>query len=73
MASCEYLNGCPFFFGKMENMPTMADMFRNNYCLGDNTHCARFVVREALGKGNVPSDLFPNDFERARRLASGVA
>lgn len=73
MSECEYLPGCPFFFGKMENMPTMADMYKTNFCLGDNTQCARYVVRHARGKGNVPSDLFPNEFERARRLASGAA
>lgn len=68
MADCERLPGCPFFHDKMENMPVMADMYKHRYCQGDNSECARWLVLQALGSGNVPGDLFPNDVARAEKM-----
>lgn len=68
MADCECLAGCPFFFDKMENMPSMADIYKRNYCQGDSANCARHRVFERLGKGGVPSDLYPNDSLRADEI-----
>lgn len=73
MSDCENLPGCPFFFGKMEMMPAMAEMFKRNYCLGDNSGCARYMVYRAKGKGQVPPDLYPNDRERAEEIVAGAA
>ena len=68
MALCECLEKCPFFHDKMDNMPAMANLIKNKFCKGDNTHCARFIVFKAKGSANVPSDLFPSQTERAKSL-----
>lgn len=65
MIDCECLPNCPFFHDKMANMPTMASMYKRNYCQGDNSSCARYEVFTRMGSGSVPSDLFPNDSQRA--------
>lgn len=52
----------------MENRPATAQLMKNTYCLGDNTGCARFQVRNALGGQFVPSDLFPSQTERVPKI-----
>jgi hypothetical protein len=66
MANCEKLATCPFFSGHMVNMPGVADLMKETYCLGDKTICARYQV--ASTGLPVPLDLLPNDVERARAL-----
>lgn len=73
MADCERLPKCPFFFDKMENMPGMATILKSRYCKGDSSTCARYRVFLVLGAGNVPSDLFPNETERAERILAEEA
>ncbi|PKQ17125.1 MAG: hypothetical protein CVT67_01405 [Actinobacteria bacterium HGW-Actinobacteria-7] len=68
MNECECLPGCPFFHDKMDNMPAMADIFKNRYCLGDHFTCARHRIFESLGRDRVPHDMFPNDGEYADTL-----
>jgi hypothetical protein len=68
MPDCEYLAACPFFNDKMAEMPSMAGIFKNKYCRGDFLSCARYTVCSALGKSNVPKDLFPNQLSRAQEL-----
>ena len=65
MTDCECLAKCPFFNDRMENMPGMADLYKQNYCHKDYAQCARYRVFKALGRENVPPDLFPNDAEGA--------
>lgn len=73
MAECVCVPTCPFFNDKMQNMPSIAGMMKKRYCLGDSSGCARFMVREKLGKDKVPSDLFPSQVERAKLvIAAGV-
>jgi hypothetical protein len=63
MADCERLEKCPFFTGKMANMPSVADLMKKTYCFGDKMQCARYQVASA---GIVaPPDLFPHDVDRA--------
>lgn len=70
MADCELLKGCLFFNGKMSEDSGMGAMYKSKYCLGDNTHCARHMVFRALGKENVPANLFPNMADKANALIS---
>jgi hypothetical protein len=70
MADCECLPKCIFFHDKMENMPAMADIYKHRYCREDNSLCARYKVFRALGREAVPSDLFPNELDRAMHLLS---
>lgn len=66
MAECEKLSKCPFFNDQMVDMPAVATMLKNRYCLGDKTECARYQVAKA--DVVVPSDLFPHERERARQI-----
>lgn len=68
MAECPVLAKCPFFNDKMLDRPATAELYKQMYCRGDNTTCARFMVRQALGPERVPPDLYPNDTEQAKVL-----
>jgi hypothetical protein len=68
MANCECTAGCPFFNDKMANMPAMSDLYKNLYCKGDFSNCARYMIFKTLGKPAVPVDLFPNQKERAQTI-----
>jgi hypothetical protein len=68
MADCICLLTCPFFNEKMANMPSIKDMYKKNFCKTDNSGCARYMVFKALGKGNVPSDLYPNQVEKVKGI-----
>ncbi len=68
MADCKMLEKCIFFNDKMQNMPAVADIYKQNYFRGDFSKCARFMVAEALGKEKVPSTLFPNQVELASEI-----
>lgn len=70
MANCALTETCIFFNDKMADMPSMADMYKNRYCRIDHTSCARYRVFEVLGREKVPTDLYPNDGERATALIS---
>jgi hypothetical protein len=71
MGECVCVPTCPFFNDKMVNMPAVAGMMKRRYCMDDFSHCARFMVREKLGKENVPADLFPSQTEKAMQLIGG--
>lgn len=64
MAECECLPGCVFFNDKMASIPTTAEMMKKRYCLGDNSKCARHMVKVELGSAKVPADLYPSQVER---------
>ncbi|MBN1801725.1 MAG: hypothetical protein JW891_09485 [Candidatus Lokiarchaeota archaeon] len=68
MVECKYIANCPFFNNKMSNMPKTATLFKERYCKADNSRCARLMVSKNLGKEMGPSDLFPNQIERAYNL-----
>ncbi len=74
MTECECLPGCSFFNDKMAEVPATADMMKKRFCLGDNTNCARHMIKAALGKEKVPEDLYPAQVDRAKALlqASGI-
>ncbi len=71
MSDCECLKGCIFFNDKMKDVGGIGAMFKKRYCLGDNTQCARYMVFKKLGKPAVPSDLYPNQQDRAKQLLAG--
>ena len=45
-------------------------MYKNKYCLDDFKECARYKVCVALGKENVPDNLYPNMLNAAEKLIS---
>jgi hypothetical protein len=68
MPDCEKLEGCPFFNGRLAQMPALSDMVRKHYCHGDYVACARYIVSRAKGRDAVPADLFPNQKEKVPAL-----
>lgn len=71
MAECEVLTTCLFFNEKMADMPGTVSGLKKQYCQGDNSACARYMVLKALGKSKVPDDLFPHQKDRAKKLIAG--
>jgi hypothetical protein len=73
VAHCELIEKCIFFNDQMPNMPSTAAVYKKMYCEGDHESCARFMIVKALGRGNVPGDLFPNQKDRAESIIKGSA
>ncbi|GAB7081049.1 hypothetical protein [Megalodesulfovibrio paquesii] len=65
---CVNIEKCIFFNDKMANKPGTAALLKKSYCLGDFEACARFMVCKSLGREKTPSDLFPNQTDRAAAL-----
>ena len=68
MPECELTGTCIFFNDKMADMPSMASMMKNVYCKDKFETCARFQVVQAVGRAKVPSDLFPNQLDKAHEV-----
>jgi hypothetical protein len=71
MADCELLAGCLFFNDKMKDTEGLGAIYKRNYCLGENSKCARYMVFKKLGKPAVPINLYPNMMDQANRIISG--
>jgi hypothetical protein len=46
----------------------LAYVYKQRFCKGDSSECARFVVMKRLGKESVPVDLYPNEMAKAREI-----
>ena len=68
MADCELIEKCIFFNDKMAKMPSTAEVYKKMYCRQDHANCARYMVFAAIGRENVPTDLFPNEQQRATSI-----
>jgi hypothetical protein len=73
MAECVCLPQCPFFHDKMANKPALAELMKQQLCLGDNTDCARYMVFKKIGRGKVPINLYPSQIEKAKKMIAGQA
>ena len=71
MPDCQLLENCLFFNDRMANMPSTAEVIKIRYCREENSGCARFMIYQAIGKGKVPQDLFPNQSDRAEKVIAG--
>jgi hypothetical protein len=71
MADCELLADCPFFNDKMPTTDGLGAMYKNQYCVGDNSRCARYLIFRKLGRPAVPADLYPNMLKRANEILMG--
>lgn len=65
---CPNINSCPFFNDRLKDMPSMSNIYKRNYCKKEYEKCARFKVANAIGKENVPLDLFPNQEEKSKKI-----
>jgi hypothetical protein len=55
----------------MKDNEGLGELYKQKYCLGDNTECGRYMVFKKLGRPSVPDDLYPNMYERARKIMAG--
>jgi hypothetical protein len=70
MTACQLTETCVFFKEQMMNMPSATAVYKAIYCNDDFDKCARYTVLKALGRENVPPDLFPNQILRAGKIIS---
>jgi hypothetical protein len=70
MSDCECMSSCPFFNDLMASMPVTTKVYKQKYCRGNNSKCARYIIFRALGKVKVPEDLFPNQITRIQEIFS---
>ena len=68
MAQCELAETCIFFNDQMANMPSTSAVYKKIYCEQDWATCGRYIIFKAIGRENVPKDLFPNQGERAATI-----
>ena len=73
MADCELITICIFFNDKMGSHPVATARLKKQYCQGDNSGCARYMVYRVLGIKGVPSTLYPGEKARARRILEDSA
>ena len=68
MAMCEKFEKCPFYQGKMDCDKGIGALYRKNYCEGDKTKCARYIVSTQCGPEFVNNSLYPNMDKKAQEI-----
>ncbi len=68
MATCEKLEKCPFYQGKMSMDSGLGSIYKKKYCEGDKTECARYKVATTLGPTYVTEHLYPNMMAQADKI-----
>ena len=66
--TCEKLQKCPFYQGKMNMDSGLGSMYKKKYCEGDKTLCARYIVATKLGAEYITNSLYPNMNDAANKL-----
>lgn len=65
---CPCLGKCSFFQSHETKMPALVAKLKAQYCLSDNTNCARLWVREEVGAEQVPMQMMPHQLEWAEQI-----
>lgn len=68
MAICEKLSKCPFYQGTMSMESGLGKMYKQKYCEGDKTICARYMVATTVGPEFVTNKLYPNMTDTAKSI-----
>jgi len=68
MPDCEKLPQCAFFNDRMADKPATAERMKKQFCQGDKTLCARYLVCMAKGPEALPGDLYPHMLDRAKAI-----
>jgi len=71
MTQCIYFDNCPANLdvdSRLEKPMSVIEYYHRTYCHGNPSNCARFKVRESVGKEELPSDLLPYQQERAEQI-----
>ena len=68
MATCEKLSKCPFYQGSMDINSGLGAMYKQKYCEGDKTLCARYTIATQLGPEYVTNSIYPNMNDLANQM-----
>ena len=68
MATCEKLSKCPFYQDKMDINSGLGKIYKQKYCEGDKTACARYIISTQLGPEFVTNHIYPNMNELADKM-----
>lgn len=68
MTRCVWTDPCTFFTDEVGYSIELQAEMRSNYCMGDNTHCARLAAIEHLPFNKIPDDLMPTEHERLAEI-----
>ncbi|SMB91149.1 conserved hypothetical protein [Desulfonispora thiosulfatigenes DSM 11270] len=72
MTTCEKAAKCPYANLELPLDQDASKKYADNYCFGDFNSCARLKVCNAIGKPNVPRDLYPDQHEAADALIKAI-
>ena len=72
MPECKFLDSCRMMAELLNIAPELTKEYRENFCEGDCSRCARHMVAIALGPDKVPLDLFPTEASRASEVIEGI-
>lgn len=71
MGKCEFSENCAIFeLSAIVNNTNAQKRFRENFCNGNESKCARHLVWTTLGKEYVPVLMLPHQREWANQLLS---
>lgn len=59
---------CSFFNDEVGYSIDLQAQMRGEYCMGDNSRCARLAAIDDLPLNRIPQDLLPTEHERLRQL-----
>jgi len=68
MDMCEYRSACAFYTELKERRPLTLESIKEEYCDGNYSGCARFMVYKTHGPYNVSKYLFPEDIHEACKI-----
>lgn len=68
MTRCAWTNTCAFFNDEVGYSIDLQATMRMQYCLGDNSNCARLLAIDVLPLNRIPDDLIPTQRERLAEL-----
>ena len=68
MATCEKLEKCPFYQGKMSMEQGLGSIYKKKYCEGNKMECARYMIATQLGPEFVTNHIYPNMNDLANRM-----
>lgn len=72
MGRCVYTEQCIFFTDEIGYSIDLQAHMRMEYCLTDNTRCARLLAMDKLPLAEIPDDLIPSELERLEQLTQGL-
>lgn len=68
MDTCEKLEKCPFYQGKMSMESGLGRMYKRRYCEGDKLQCARYQIATTVGPEFVNDNIYPNMHDIAEKI-----